>query len=96
MSRGWSQWKKILEHKKAQARQFKQAKLTIRSMQLNRCILCWQELDPPGTINNNAMTFHHIVYKGQGGTDTLDNLVGTCRSCHDAIHFPTMGDSFYA
>lgn len=29
---------------------------------------------------------HHIRRRGQGGTDTLDNLITACRSCHDWIH----------
>ena len=29
---------------------------------------------------------HHVVYKSQGGADTLDNLITLCRRCHDSVH----------
>jgi len=29
---------------------------------------------------------HHCLYRSRGGRDTTDNLVTTCRTCHDAIH----------
>ena len=44
------------------------------------CVECgkWVEPDTPA---------HHIVFKSQGGSDTLDNLVLLCNSpCHYRIH----------
>jgi hypothetical protein len=32
------------------------------------------------------LTPHHIVYRSQGGTDDLDNLVTLCMKCHDDVH----------
>lgn len=29
---------------------------------------------------------HHVVPRGQGGSDRLSNLVLLCRQCHDAAH----------
>ena len=29
---------------------------------------------------------HHIVYRSQRGTDSLDNLLVLCPRCHDAVH----------
>lgn len=29
---------------------------------------------------------HHIVYRSQGGTDTLDNLIVLCEKCHKMLH----------
>ena len=29
---------------------------------------------------------HHIVYKSQGGPDTLYNLVTLCMNCHRDVH----------
>lgn len=37
-----------------------------------------------GTI---ATDIHHIIYKSQGGTDDIGNLVPLCRSCHDRAHY---------
>ena len=33
-----------------------------------------------------ATDIHHILFKSQGGTDEIDNLVALCRDCHDAAH----------
>ena len=29
---------------------------------------------------------HHIVYRSQGGADTLDNLITLCEECHKKLH----------
>ena len=29
---------------------------------------------------------HHIVYRSRGGTDTTNNLIRVCGSCHQRIH----------
>jgi len=44
-----------------------------------RCQYCgaWGHLDA-----------HHVVKRSQGGTDTMDNLVALCRSCHDRTDSP--------
>jgi 5-methylcytosine-specific restriction endonuclease McrA len=31
---------------------------------------------------------HHVVKRGQSGTDDLTNLVYLCRRCHDRTEFP--------
>lgn len=36
-----------------------------------------------------AVDVHHIVLRGMGGrpdADTIDNLIGLCRPCHDLCH----------
>lgn len=33
-------------------------------------------LDPP----------HHIIFKSQGGEDTMENLITYCRHCHGKRH----------
>lgn len=33
-----------------------------------------------------TMHAHHIVYRSQGGADTLDNLVTLCEFCHKKLH----------
>lgn len=30
--------------------------------------------------------FHHVIYKSQGGGDTLDNAVLLCYDCHQKVH----------
>lgn len=29
---------------------------------------------------------HHIIYRSNGGSDDLENLITLCKDCHDAIH----------
>jgi 5-methylcytosine-specific restriction endonuclease McrA len=36
--------------------------------------------------NRNGIDPHHIVSKGRGGKDVLENLVCICRICHSAHH----------
>lgn len=33
-----------------------------------------------------AEDIHHIVFRSQGGSDDLVNLVALCRNCHDQAH----------
>lgn len=35
---------------------------------------------------NITLDIHHIVPRGQGGSDRMRNLVMLCRQCHDAAH----------
>ena len=32
------------------------------------------------------MEVHHIIFRSQGGSDELDNLITLCEKCHKAIH----------
>ena len=41
-----------------------------------RCVLCLQ----------NGTDVHHVIYRSQGGTDSLNNLVLLCRHCHERAH----------
>lgn len=33
-----------------------------------------------------AVDIHHVLFKSQGGTDDIDNLIALCRGCHDISH----------
>ena len=35
---------------------------------------------------NTRLEVHHIVYRSQGGTDDLDNLITLCADCHKKVH----------
>lgn len=45
-----------------------------------QCVNC----GAPGP--DTTLDVHHIVPRGQGGSDKLSNLVLLCRQCHDAVH----------
>ena len=36
--------------------------------------------------NNCRLEVHHIVFRRNGGGDTLENLITLCENCHKAIH----------
>jgi HNH endonuclease len=38
-----------------------------------------------------ALTPHHIVFKSQGGDDSLSNLITLCLACHSDIHEGRLG-----
>lgn len=44
-----------------------------------RCCICRR-------FRPTKLQVHHIVERGQGGTDDEDNLIVTCLSCHTDVH----------
>lgn len=38
------------------------------------------------------LDLHHLLSRARGGTDTLNNIVGLCRKCHDDVTFSTPPD----
>lgn len=34
----------------------------------------------------NNITCHHLIYRSQGGTNDLNNVITLCNSCHDGHH----------
>ena len=33
-----------------------------------------------------ANDLHHIIFRSQGGSDEVENLIPLCRDCHNAVH----------
>lgn len=52
-----------------------------------RCYIC-------GHGNEQALEQHHLIPRRYGGSDTAENLVHLCGSCHNAIE-SLYDDSFY-
>jgi len=50
----------------------------------NQCMNCGKNDE------QTKLDVHHIVPRGQGGSDRISNLVLLCRQCHDAAHEETM------
>lgn len=48
----------------------------IYSMQDGKC----------GCCGNPIEHYHHLVPRSKGGSDTPENLMGLCNSCHDKVH----------
>ena len=36
--------------------------------------------------NKKAQDIHHITMRGIGGGDEIENLIATCRGCHNKCH----------
>jgi 5-methylcytosine-specific restriction endonuclease McrA len=45
-----------------------------------------QDLIPCEVCMGRAVDIHHIVYRSQGGTDEVRNLMALCRKHHDQAH----------
>lgn len=50
----------------------------------HRCMNCHR------TGDELTLDVHHIVPRGQGGSNQFTNLILLCRQCHDAAHGETM------
>lgn len=55
---------------------FNNIKDYISQQQEDKCLLCG------GVIEH----YHHIIPKHLGGSDTINNIVGLCNSCHHEVH----------
>lgn len=43
-----------------------------------RCRYCLKKSD--------GLHLHHVLYRSQGGPDTLGNLITLCMGCHELVH----------
>lgn len=68
------------------------AREAVRIRDQDRCANCRQSGD------DVTLDTHHIVPRGQGGSDRLSNLILLCRRCHDAAHDEQMAPTvrFYS
>lgn len=55
---------------------FKNAAEYIKTKQNGRCAICGETIEH----------IHHIVPRSKGGSDSVKNLVGLCKHCHDMVH----------
>ena len=39
-----------------------------------------------GKSKDSKLHVHHIIFRGQGGSDNVDNLICLCKTCHDKLH----------
>lgn len=52
----------------------------VRVRDRDRCVNC------RASGSSITLDVHHIVPRGQGGSDRMSNLALLCRRCHDAAH----------
>ena len=45
-----------------------------------------QDFVPCEVCNAKAVDIHHIIFRSQGGSDEIENLMGLCRECHNNAH----------
>ena len=39
-----------------------------------------------GKSKDSKLHVHHIIFRSQGGSDNVDNLICLCKTCHDKLH----------
>lgn len=42
---------------------------------------------PCEVCQKEANSVHHVIFRSQGGKDTIDNLIALCGNCHHEVHF---------
>ena len=45
-----------------------------------------QDFIPCEVDGVEASDCHHIIYRSQGGSDDVENIIALCRNCHNAVH----------
>lgn len=55
---------------------FDNVNAAVSDMQHGKCLLCGKPINQ----------YHHIIPQSKGGSNTLKNLAGLCKECHDAVH----------
>lgn len=51
-----------------------------------KCRACAKPLDLNAGISGDAFHAHHLLFRSQGGTDELVNLIALCSVCHRLCH----------
>lgn len=50
--------------------------VAVNDLQHGKCLLCGGKIEH----------YHHIVPRSRRGSDTIDNIAGLCKECHDKVH----------
>lgn len=58
-----------------------QSKLAVHARDRYTCTGCRECFDDPSKLEA-----HHVVFRGQGGPNTIRNKTSLCQRCHEAIH----------
>ena len=64
------------EYQKGRLFSFDSVEDAVSDMQNNKCLCCEQLID----------VYHHLIPRHLGGSDTIDNIAGLCKHCHQKIH----------
>ena len=67
--------------------QLKELKSAIWGRDRGICQLCYRQCIAP--------EYHHVIFRSQGGGDTVDNILTLCFDCHHIIHHGNHGSAEY-
>ena len=45
-----------------------------------------QSYIPCEACTSRCVDVHHLIFRSHGGGDSIDNLMGLCRDCHEKAH----------
>ena len=45
-----------------------------------------QDFIPCEVCGSQAVDLHHVIYKSQGGSDEVNNIIALCRRDHESAH----------
>jgi hypothetical protein len=74
------------ERKAAEEKAWREVCAVVDHRDGKACRCCDKKSDPDATGLLTRGHRHHLVYRSAGGTDTSDNLVTLCATCHNDEH----------
>lgn len=70
-----------MNHNRLSKTAYQKRRLEVYERDGGLCVLCGRQ----------GAHIHHIVFRSQGGTDDMENLVTLCGECHDHAHGKWIG-----
>ncbi len=67
---------------------FENAKAMVLNRDNYKCQCC------KGKHKDNKLEVHHIIFRSQGGSDEVDNLITLCHTCHKSLHNGRINPNF--
>lgn len=64
----------------------KSLRKALKKQQDNKCAVCGNPGEQPGSRHSAGLEVHHVIPRSQGGQSNIDNSQLVCRPCHVKIH----------